>query len=464
MKKVVVIGAGITGLAAAWNLLETGGFDVTLVEGRSSIGGLASTFHRGDIATDLGPHRLYTELDEARAIFADLLGDKILRVERSSRMLLDGRWIAYPLRFGELLGALGPTTLLRFGASLAAARVGSAFSRKPAASFAESMKRAFGAAAYRKVFEPYARKVWRTDPAELSAEVARVRLPNRGVGRAFGRGGGGPLREFSYIRGGIGKLAEVLAERIISKGGHILLNTRAVALETGADSKVCRVKAESLGRVSPIAADFVISTTPLPVLGEMLGGFDAEVRSATKNLQYLALVLVVLVVGRENVGKDHWLYFPQEPPIATRACEPKNFDSSLAPREKTSLCCEITCRRDEALYRLPDEEAVARVMEDLCSIGLVSKDEIIDGWVVREDWGYPLYAKGFERALEDIWGRLSRVPNLVSTGRQGLFNHNNIDHCLVMGRRAAEEVASSDSPANRWYDTLARFSDFRIVD
>ena len=465
MKRIFILGAGVTGLAAADRLLEIGGHEVTVVEAEPAVGGLAATVVRDGIATDLGPHRIHTELPEVRDLLPDLLGDRLLSVRRSSRMYLDGHWLSYPLHKREMLRALGVGKVARFAAGLAAARMVGLFSRQPPATFEDALKRAFGGAAYRAVFKPYARKVWRAEPSQLSAEIARVRLPEQGMSASLGRvaGGAGPVREFLYVRGGIGQLCDRLAERIQQRGGRLLLNSRATHLKPGPKGVSALVVLQPSETVT-LDADAVISTIPLPLLGAMLPNADPLMRAALANLEYLSILLIVLVANQERIGPDHWLYFPQEPPSVTRVSEPKNFDASLAPAGKTGLCCEITLRRDETRWEKSSDDMARKVERELAATGLFPQGNIVSHFAVRKDWAYPIYRVGFEKTLATVWPFLAHVSNLITTGRQGLFNHNNIDHCLVMGRRAAEAMAANLTPARAWYDSLGQFAEFRILD
>jgi len=470
MKRIAILGTGVAGLAAADRLLDIGDCQVSLVEAEPVVGGLAATVVREDVATDLGPHRIHTELPEVHRLLPDLMGNQLLHVRRSSRMLLDGHWISYPLRAGQLLKTLGLGTVLRLGTNLAATRIGGLVARKPNATFEEAMTRTFGVAAYRKVFGPYARKVWRLEPSDLSAEIARVRLPSRGIGAAFGRALRGrflrsatPVRSFLYVRGGIGQLSKRFAERIRQRDGRIYYHSEVVEMKRDATG-VCAVLARQPKGTIWLDTDAVISTIPLPTLGAMLPSGDAEVGAALAGLEYLSIILIVLVARKDRISPDHWLYFPQESPLPTRACEPKNFDSSLAPEGKTCLSCEITARRNESLWETKDDELADRVEREMTATGLLAREDIVSRFVIRRDWAYPIYRLGFEKNLATIWAFLGRIPNLVSVGRQGLFNHNNIDHSIVMGRRAAEAVMASRTPARAWYESLSQFAHFRILD
>jgi len=61
-KKVVILGAGITGLVAAYYFSKSGKYDVTLIEKEEQVGGTAFSFEHKGFTLDYGPHKLYTEL------------------------------------------------------------------------------------------------------------------------------------------------------------------------------------------------------------------------------------------------------------------------------------------------------------------------------------------------------------------------------------------------------------------
>ena len=61
MKKVIILGAGITGLSSGWKLSEKG-FDVTILEKDPEIGGLAKTINFKNNLVDLGPHSFFLKI------------------------------------------------------------------------------------------------------------------------------------------------------------------------------------------------------------------------------------------------------------------------------------------------------------------------------------------------------------------------------------------------------------------
>ena len=99
MKKIVIIGGGITGLSVAWKLSENG-YDVTVIESDKSIGGLAKTIEIEKYFFDIGPHSFFSEDKEVFQKVMDLFKDEPGEIPYSKRivkMMFRGKYVDYPL-------------------------------------------------------------------------------------------------------------------------------------------------------------------------------------------------------------------------------------------------------------------------------------------------------------------------------------------------------------------------------
>src|SRR3989338_1244849 len=92
---VVILGGGITGLSTAYKLSETG-FKVTVLEKSDNYGGLAATFKYKDFLLDYGPHKIYTQLPVMEE-FKELMGDRLLEIEKQSKVRLQGTYFNFPV-------------------------------------------------------------------------------------------------------------------------------------------------------------------------------------------------------------------------------------------------------------------------------------------------------------------------------------------------------------------------------
>jgi len=212
-------------------------------------------------------------------------------------------------------------------------------------------------------------------------------------------------------------------------------------------------------------ADAVLWTGPLPSLAEGLARWatDAQGLARAGELERLRLILVNLIVARPRVGDASWLYFPESPPRANRAHEPKNFDPAMAPPDRSLLCAEITSRGDDENWRTSDDALLDAVRRELEAPGILRPGDVAGGFVHRVEDAYPLHSLGYRATLDAFLDALAPFANLVPFGRQGLFAHNNLDHSVVMGIRAAR-AAESDHPAAAMREHDEEFRRFRIID
>ncbi|MCX7015699.1 MAG: FAD-dependent oxidoreductase [Candidatus Sumerlaeota bacterium] len=471
---VVVLGAGVAGLAAAIRLKELGVPRVVVLERAEQAGGLARTLQVGPGYSDIGPHRLYTDIPEIERFYREVAAGSLFDVERHSRIFLEGRFLRYPPGIRDLLRVPGPLRLAGFAASWAKAQALALAGRRDDRTCDGLMRRAYGSALYEYMLRPYSEKVFKTDPRRLDAEAARVRIPASSLASmvrwVFPRRnrGGAPvsLARFHYLRGGAQGLVDHMLRRARGLGAEILTRNEAIGfvVESG---RVAAAATRSPEGERLVPADAFISTIPLPDLAEALHRAQPMKEAALESaraLRYLDLLLVLLLVKRNLVSGNHWIYFPEPRFIFNRACEPKAFDPGLAPRDRSVLSCDITCRPGQDLWNEPDEAIYLRVVAELAGTGLFRVEEVADVAVYRVRHAYPVYDLGYGKNVDEALAGLSQYENLVTTGRQGLFNYNNMDHSIFMGFRAAVCAAQSPRPALRWLSEQEAFRGFRIVD
>jgi protoporphyrinogen oxidase len=144
--------------------------------------------------------------------------------------------------------------------------------------------------------------------------------------------------------------------------------------------------------------------------------------------------------------------------------EQKSMDAGLGPKDKTAICCDLTCDAGDATWNASDDELVRRCFASLVEAGLVREDELESGFVRRFRSFYPMYTVDYRRRLGRVYERLRVADNLVPTGRLGMFNYNNSDHCLDMGRFIAQGMASGLTPREIWDALEERVRSYRIID
>ena len=466
--RVVVLGGGIAGLAAAYYLARDGR-PVSVVERAPAIGGLCASFESHGFTLDHGPHKLYSVvpgiLDEIRT----LMGAGLIEHKKKNRIRLLDRFMDYPLSLGNLLPLLGPTRAAKLGLAYASAMAGGLLGRRPAASYEEYVLQRFGRGVYELVFEPLARKVW-GDPKLLSPDLAQARIPSGGAAELILRllklkqsseDLDAPF--FYYPKGGFGRFPEKLAQEIVRLQGRVLTSVAPVSLERDG-ARVTAVQVRTPDGVERLECETLISSIPIQTLSGLMFPSDAEAEADAKRLQLRNLALVFLVLKQDRLTDDHWIFFPEAKYPFNRLFEQKAMDASLGPAGQTAICCDLTCDEGDGVWTAPDQELVKRCLDGVVQAGLSTPDRLEIGFVRRFRNFYPMYTVGYRERVRRVYDRLRGASNLILTGRLGMFNYNNSDHCLDMGRFIAQGLASGQRPAEIWSGLEQRVQSYRIID
>ncbi len=469
-QNVVILGAGVGGLAAGYFLARTGKYAVTVLEKEAVIGGLCASFQHDGFTLDYGAHKLYSAIPGVLDEVTSLMGERLLTLPKKNRLYLRGHLVDYPLRLGNLAKVLGLGMFLKLGFGFGVEFLKSLVNRRPAASYEEYIIRRFGRPTYEMVFQPLAEKVW-GDPATLHPEMARTRLPASGGVEVILKLLG--LKKetaetnaefFYYPRKGFGDWPQALAEKIEAHGGKILLNVDVAGFKM-AGGRIESIEARVNGNAQSFPSDYVVSSVPLPVLGKLaFGTADAEFNRAAEGLQFRHLILVYVFLKRPLVLQDQWIFFPEKSLVFSRIFEQKQMNPQLGPPDRTAITADFTTLEGSELWQASDEELSRKVVDGLVQAGFIRSEEVTGHLVIRRRNFYPRYDLAYADKMKTVSDKLRQVPNLLTTGRIGMYNYNNSDHCADMGRFIAEHLAAGEAPPEIWKALEQRVADYKIVD
>jgi len=427
--KNIILGAGITGLSAAYMLK-----DVVVYEKDAEIGGLAKTIRFDGFSFDLGGHRFFTGKEKIANFVKELMGDELLEVNRVSKIYKDGRFLDYPLSATVLLSN-NPFRLLKILISYLIRK------KKPLEeySFREYIINHFGDELYSYYFQGYTEKILGISCGRISKEWANARIPNLSLKRVIkhalfkNEAVKSFTDKFLYPRKGIGTICAKLAQ-----GLNIELDSEVTGLNYSKDAITSVIVN---GR--EIECKNLISTIPLTSLIKMLKP-PKSVTDAAERLSWRDLICIFLVVGRKKATSAHWIYFPGEE-VFGRLHEPKNWSPLMAPVEKTGICLEIFCNKGDDFWKSSDEALIGMVKKSLV---LFKDDEIEDYVIKRIENAYPIYRVDFQKNVSMIMDYLARYKNLYLAGRTGTFKYLNMDDCIEEGMKVSLAINNQERRQN----------------
>jgi protoporphyrinogen oxidase len=448
---VVILGAGPAGVGAAHRLACGGLARVTVLEQRDTVGGNAGSFQVDGVWVDYGSHRLHPACDPAiLSDLRELLGEDLLDRPRHGRIRLEGRWIHFPLKPGDLLLRLPKRFALGVGLDLVRKRVATADNSPE--SFASVLEQSLGRTICREFYFPYARKLWGLPPEDLASTQARRRVSGNSVWKilrkiansipGLKRPGSG---RFFYPRRGYGQISQRLYETARTAGAEFLFGARVVAVERE-DGRIAAVRYELGGKEHTIATTNVWSTLPISLLvRSMRPEAPPEILEAGNRISFRGMILIYLTLEKDQFSEYDAHYFPEESIPISRLSEPKNYSASKEPRGRTVLCAELPADPGSPEWERTDQELGELLRTWLEQAALPLRTKTLRVTTRRLRQAYPIYRRGFERnfAMADQW--LGEMEGLLTFGRQGLFVHDNTHHALYMAQAAAKCLRADGS-------------------
>ncbi len=449
---VLVIGAGPAGLTAAYELMKHGQ-PSRLLERDLQVGGLARTVNYKGYAFDIGGHRFFTKIDRVERLWHEVLGDDFIKVPRLSRIHYRGRFFHYPLKPWNAFTGLGVWNTARVLGSYVWAKL------RPSAHeefFDNYMRNRFGRRLFEIFFKTYTEKVWGIPCSEIRSDWAAQRIKGlclwKAVKNAFFGGPDGSIKtlidEFDYPRLGPGMLWERMAERLTETGNPVQLGREVLEIlhEGFQVTGIRHVDVATRKDEAIETAPQYFSSMPLRTFVDRLRPAPpAEVLEAAHSLRYRDFITVNLILERDDLFPDNWIYVHSPGVRVGRIQNFGNWSKELVPEpHRTSIGMEYFCFEDDDLWSLSDEELLALAKRELEELKLAPASNVIDGLVLRVKKAYPMYNGDFARDLEIIRQYLKQFTNLYLLGRNGLHKYNNQDHSMVTGFIAADNLVFGD--------------------
>jgi protoporphyrinogen oxidase len=433
MEKVrtLVVGAGITGLAAAAALAERGDDDYLVLEGDSEIGGYCKTVEKEGFVWDYSGHFFHFKHPEIESWLRDRMkGQEIRKVEKKSFIDFKGHVVDFPFQKNihqlpredfvdclyDLYFARAPKELL--GGAPPPAGEGRAEAGDD--SFKGMLYARFGRSIAEKFLIPYNEKLYATDlttldkdamgrffpHADLTDIIRNMKVADNATYNA----------SFTYPQGGAIQYVKALASAV--RPGAISLSEPVLDIDL--ERKVARTSKREIG------FERFVSTAPFNRLLAM-----AHVAHEESDFSWNKVLVFNLGFDKKGKKDVHWMYYPDRETCFYRV----GFYDNIFEAERLSLYVELGYAKDAVI----DVAAMrAQVLADLKRAGVIDDHRLVADHSVVMDPAYVHITKRSSSEHARITSAL-RARGVHSIGRYGAWTYCSIEDNIVEAR---ELVAS----------------------
>ncbi len=464
--RVIVIGGGIAGLAAAHRVIELAkekslAVNVTLLEASNRLGGSIATERVGGFLVEAGPDSFITEKPWALRLCERIgLTSRLVSTQSEYQKIYivhDGKLVELP----EGFFLLAPTRVwpliqtplfswpgkLRMAMELFLPR-GDTNDDESLGSF---VRRRFGSEALERVAQPLVGGIYAADPDKLSLNATMPRFQEmerdkrsviwamwsqqRQRARQRETGTGARWSLFVTLAGGMQELVDTIAQRLPE--GTVRLNSPAADLDRNTDN-AWRV---TIGDNEIIDADAVILAAPAFRSADLLARIASDAVAEMKNISYASTATVSLAYRREDIPCAPDSFGFVVPAIERRKIMACTFSSlkypGRAPEGHILLRAFVGGSLQPELFNDDDQTMEKNVRGELASLLNVTAQPLF-ARVSRHPNSMPQYHVGHDGRVQRIETALQQFPTLALAG--SAYHGVGISDCVRTGEEAAETV------------------------
>jgi len=436
--KLIIIGAGPTGLGAAYRLHELGYANWEIYEKNPYIGGLAASFKDNKGFTwDIGGHVLFSRYKYVDSLVDKLLGDEYLLHRRDAWIWLLDCWVPYP--FQNNIRYLPKHAVLECILGLIKAQ----YNKDTPKNFQEWILTTFGEGIAGYFMLPNNRKSWAYPLESMdkgwiagagSISIIDIERVLRNVLYDQDEKGWGANSQFKFpLHGGTGGLFTRFMPYIKD---HLTLNEEMA--EVDLERKIVRF---SSGR--EVSYDILINTIPLDQFVFKMTPKKDSILHAAESLKHNGVLSVGIGIKKPCPSNKCWIYFPEDNCCFYRVTYFSNYSPNNVPDPQRfySLMCETSYSEYKPENR---DRIIEKTVDGLVNTKMITKSDsnlIETTHVIDATYAYPIPTLDRDRALSIIQPHLEG-NDVFSRGRFGSWKYeeSSMDQSIMQGVEAINNI------------------------
>lgn len=429
-----VVGAGFSGLAAAYELAKAGK-RVVVIEKDADLGGLAGGFRVGEHVLEKFYHHWFNNDLHIMQLIRELdAEDRVLYRPTRTGMYYANQFFRLSTPADLLkFNALPFIDRIRLGVAVLRARAIKDWRSLEAISAKEWLIKLCGQRAYDVVWDPLLVGKFGNVADDVSAAWFWKKLVLRGGSR---NSSGDEV--LAYYRGGFAALAERMGEEITRLGGSILTSTEVKRLLIGPDGLATGVDTSE----GAITAAHVLITTPLPITADLLGdSVPVEYARSLRRIRYLSNVCLVLSLDR-SLSDTYWLNVNDPDFPFVGVIEHTNFEPAESYGGRHIVYLSKYLPPEHEMYKMSDEALLQFAIPHLRKMfPEFDPAWINESYVWRADHAQPIAEKHYSAMIPP---QATPIDNVyITTMAQVYPEDRGTNYAVREGREVAGKILES---------------------
>lgn len=440
MSNIVILGAGLTGISAAYHLEQRGFHDYQMFEKEPQTGGLCRSVNVDGFTFDYTGHLLHINNDYFRSLIENLVGIEHLNsIDRKSFVFSNDVFTHYPFQI-NLHGL--PTDVI---VECIKGYVTRPKSKQHPKNFVQWVHQQFGKGFAKHFFIPFQHKLFAYDIRKISAawtgrfvpKTSLTQMLYGALGNTASKSAGYNAHFYYPKHGGIQFWVNKLRDRIKKPINvnhcvkYIDMKNRQVVFENG--------HVESFKQL--------ISTIPLDQFIKLLKEpTDTTFYQAHKQLRCNSVVNFNLGIKRPSLSDKHWIYFPEKKFPFYRIGFQHNFSSFAAPQGCSSLYGEFSYTH---LSKKDIKNRLEQALNQTKKLFKLASSDILVEKIIHIPHAYVIFNHWREQHLPKLLKTLQGY-DIHCVGRYGAWKYSSMQEAVLEGKEVAEQLTVI--PAKKVYN------------
>jgi protoporphyrinogen oxidase len=432
--KVVILGAGISGISLAYNLQKYRKIkEIIILEKEREPGGLLRSFNCKGIAYDIGPHIIFSKHKDILKKNIDILGKNVHKIRRSNKIIYKNKLIKYP--FENELSKL-PNQELKYCLNTF---LNNPFENYEYKNMLQFFLKIFGEGITKTYLEPYNQKIWKFDPTFMDTQmVDRIPKPPKQdiINSAKGIKTEGYKHQlyFHYPKEkGIQALFDAYYQKL-DKKNKIFLNQKIISIKNDKNKKIITTSKNK------IECDKLISTIPLNEFCGMTNKIPNDILKKSKDLKYNSIIVCLLNIKGNIAGDNFAFMIPDKEIIFHRLSKLDFLGKKYSIKGTTSFLVEITFKQGDLISKMSNTKIFKKIFQGMEKLKFCKKIKDINFYEIKKfKYAYVIYDLNHRANVDSILNYYEK-KNIFNAGRLGSWEYLNSDQVIFQSENLIKKI------------------------